>query len=70
MDEAEKVLERVDSMHLEFAKRAAVSIIEIIGVYIKLIIISPLPVFHCTVKNLSYYLAFQQLAGRNTRRLG
>ena len=25
MDEAEKVLERVDSMHLEFAKRAAVS---------------------------------------------
>ena len=27
MDEAEKVLERVDSMHLEFAKRAAVSII-------------------------------------------
>ena len=24
MDEAEKVLERVDSMHLEFAKRAAV----------------------------------------------
>ena len=26
MDEAEKVLERVDSMHLEFAKRAAVSI--------------------------------------------
>ena len=26
MDEAEKVLERVDSMHLEFAKRAAVSL--------------------------------------------
>ena len=25
MDEAEKVLEQVDSMHLEFAKRAAVS---------------------------------------------
>ena len=25
MDEAEKVLERVDSLHLEFAKRAAVS---------------------------------------------
>jgi hypothetical protein len=25
MDDAEKVLERVDSMHLEFAKRAAVS---------------------------------------------
>lgn len=26
MDEAEKVLEQVDSMHLEFAKRAAVSL--------------------------------------------
>ena len=25
MDEAEKVLERVDSLHLDFAKRAAVS---------------------------------------------
>ena len=25
MDEAEKVLEQVDGMHLEFAKRAAVS---------------------------------------------
>ena len=31
MDEAEKVLERVDSMHLEFAKRAAVSIKGIVG---------------------------------------
>jgi len=30
MDDAEKVLERVDSMHLEFAKRAAVSLKEII----------------------------------------
>ena len=27
MDDAEKVLERVDSMHLEFAKRAAVSLL-------------------------------------------
>ena len=38
MDEAEKVLERVDSMHLEFAKRAAVSInspfISFLGIYV------------------------------------
>ena len=27
MDDAEKVLERVDSMHLEFAKRSAVSLL-------------------------------------------
>ena len=35
MDEAEKVLEQVDSMHLEFAKRAAVSKFETFFVKLK-----------------------------------
>lgn len=29
LDEAEKVLEKIDTLHLEFAKRAAVSLIHI-----------------------------------------
>ena len=36
MDEAEKVLERVDSMHLEFAKRAAVSFLKSLCTYYRL----------------------------------
>lgn len=62
LDEAEKVLEKVDLLHLEFAKRAAVSF--------HFFERSHFAIIRVILNAISLFTAIQQLVGRYTRRFG